>query len=131
MPAEPIGGSPSAPVTASVARQLLLMMQFGRIVAQGLHARAQGILPATSSPEHARGGAWPAPPVLGQADPQLIEQDVAVDRVLDAREQLLDDRNGVGAMPVAMPECTPSVSTRTCSVPVRLPRSEVVHQTWS
>ena len=38
-------------------------------------------------------------------------------------------RNGVGAMPVAMPECTPSVSTRTRSVPVRFPRSEVVHHT--
>ena len=40
-------------------------------------------------------------------------------------------RTGVGAMPVAMPECTPSVSTRTRSVPTRLPRSEVVHHTCS
>ena len=39
-------------------------------------------------------------------------------------------RKGVGAMPVAMPECTPSVNTRTRNLPVRLPRREVVIQIW-
>ena len=36
-----------------------------------------------------------------------------------------------GAMPLAIPECTPSVSTSTVNVPVRLPRSDVVHQSCS
>ena len=36
-----------------------------------------------------------------------------------------------GTTPLAVPECTPSVSTSTRSVPVRLPRKDVVHQSWS
>ena len=34
-------------------------------------------------------------------------------------------------LPLAVPEGTPSRSTSARSVPIRLPRSEVVHQSWS
>ena len=54
------------------------------------------------------------------------------DRVLQkALDHLRGEIKNVGAMPVAMPECTPSVSTRIRRVPTRLPRSEVVHHTCS
>ena len=36
-----------------------------------------------------------------------------------------------GTRPLASPECTPSVSTSTFSVPVMLPRRLVVSQSWS
>ena len=33
-----------------------------------------------------------------------------------------------GTMPLAAPECTPSVRTRTVRLPIRLPRKDVVSQ---
>ena len=36
-----------------------------------------------------------------------------------------------GTTPLASPECTPSVSTSTVSMPFTRPRSEVVPQSWS
>ncbi len=36
-----------------------------------------------------------------------------------------------GTRPEASPECTPSVRTSTFSVPLAMPRSEVVSQSWS
>jgi len=36
-----------------------------------------------------------------------------------------------GTTPLPVPECTPSRSTSTRKVPMRLPRSDVVHQSWS
>ena len=36
-----------------------------------------------------------------------------------------------GTTPEAWPECTPSASTSTVSVPAAMPRSEVVIQSWS
>ena len=36
-----------------------------------------------------------------------------------------------GTTPLASPECTPSVSTSTFKVPVRLPRKLVVNHSWS
>jgi hypothetical protein len=40
-------------------------------------------------------------------------------------------RNDDGTRPDASPECTPSVSTRTVSTPIAMPRSDVVSQSWS
>ena len=40
-------------------------------------------------------------------------------------------RKLLGTRPEASPECTPSVSTSTFSVPVMLPRRLVVSQNWS
>ena len=40
-------------------------------------------------------------------------------------------RKREGTMPEASPEWTPSVSTRTVSVPAAMPRSEVVSHSWS
>jgi len=60
---------------------------------------------------------------------QLIEQQIAGDRALDTGQELLENGERGRRDAVAMPECTPSVSTRTRSVPSRLPRSEVVHHT--
>ena len=40
-------------------------------------------------------------------------------------------RNDDGTMPLASPECTPSVSTSTVSVPPANPRSDVVAQSRS
>jgi len=36
-----------------------------------------------------------------------------------------------GTTPEASPECTPSSSTRTSSVPAVMPRNEVVSHNWS
>ena len=36
-----------------------------------------------------------------------------------------------GTRPEASPECTPSVRISTLSVPLAMPRSEVVSQSWS
>ena len=37
-------------------------------------------------------------------------------------------RNEDGTMPLASPECTPSVSTRTVRLPIAMPRRDVVSQ---
>ena len=81
--------------------------------------------------EHLGGGGGLHPPVLRQIHLQLLEQQVSGHRILDAREQLLENRNAVGAMPVAMPGVHALGEHPARSVPTRLPRSEVVHHTCS
>src|SRR4051794_21320803 len=50
LPADPTGGRPSAPVTARVARQVLLMISSTGSLDIGRTPGAQGTLPATLSP---------------------------------------------------------------------------------
>jgi hypothetical protein len=40
-------------------------------------------------------------------------------------------RKDDGTMPLAAPECTPSVKTRTVRLPITMPRSDVVSHSWS
>jgi len=114
-------GRPSAPVTASVPRQLLLMMSSVGSLEMGCTPLAQGSLPATDAPQHLRRGARLRSRSAGSVTCNSSSSRSPVTGFSRRVSSCSRIRKGLGAMPVAIPECTPSVSTRTRSVPTRLP----------
>ena len=109
------------PVTASCGRQVLFRISSALLVRHRLgvagerHARTRlhrpgwrrRLAPASGDP-------------AGICDEQFGQFHLAGGFVLDARQQLRRMRKDDGTMPLAAPECTPSVSTRTVRLPITI-----------
>ena len=131
LPALPSGGSPSAPVTVSVGFQVELISSSVGSLLSGRTPAMNGSLPATVAPRTA--AAWRAsvsrPGGVATCRPSSTMSPLCTFSIRSSRPRRI--LNGDTAIPVAIPEWTPSVSTSTDSVPVRLPRSELVSHSCS
>ena len=131
LPAAPQAGRPSAPVMLSVGRQVLFSSSsYGSFetarMPWGIGNFSCTVLPSTAAV--ARVCSRRSGGIGALSSSTRIAPDVAHStRPSNSRST----RKLEGTMPLAEPECTPSDSTSAVSVTIRLPRSDVVHQSWS
>ncbi len=122
---------PSAPVTLNVGRQVLLSSSSSGSFDIGRMPGTKGMRPATIGPSTVAAASACARRSAGigvlSSSTRMAPECMSSTRASSSRSTRMLE----GTMPLAMPECTPSVSTSARSVPIRLPRSEVVHQSWS
>ena len=110
-------GNPSAPMTDSAGRQVRLSSASPRRSPSACVAPANGYLRTTLSPMIAAVACACSTRAGGIARVERVGQHATGRGVLEAIEQRRAMRNDDGTTPLASPECTPSVSTSTLSVP--------------
>jgi hypothetical protein len=131
LPALRKAGRPSAPVTLSVGRQLLLSSSSNGSFETGRIPGINGNLAYTDSPSTVA-AAFACARRSGGMDVfsssiRIAPEVASSTRASSSRRMRKLD----GTTPLAVPEWTPSASTSTRSDPIRLPRSEVVHHSCS
>ena len=119
------------PTTASCGRQVRFSTSSAQSSAIGSRGAGEGELAVDLVAQHARR-------LLGLLDALRRDLDVEVGQLISpvasssSRDSSPRSRRKLeGTMPEASPEWTPSVSTRTVSMPAAMPRSEVVSHSWS
>ena len=136
LPALDSGGRPSAPVTDSVGRQVRFSRACSGSVVMGSTKppsapQLQGKRRQTSSPRMRAVACTCSTRSAGISQCRLCGSRRPVELSSRRSSRWRRMRNDDGTTPLESPECTPSSSTCTSSVPETMPRSEVVIQSWS